>query len=168
MKKVRYLAGVLGLAPVAAGFLIPGTALGASGSTAHADGSAIKAKTVSLNHTAMHRAGCTGTIQASAYSNIYNSEQLFEKFWYTTGGCIGQVWTSNYVRGCGDVRVRIWDGPHASILTTSQQVYQCGGSPTNSFGWVAHRFAFHEYFGGQIMVCDKFLPHGIAACKVVN
>ena len=97
MKKVRYLAGLAGIAPVAAGFLAPAAAHATA--TAQTPRVNNAAKTVSLHPAkATTATGCTG----SQFQPISRNGDVAGGFWYTDHGndaCVGTVFVSVYVPG---------------------------------------------------------------------
>ena len=141
MKQVRYLAGAVGLAPLAIG-------LGAPPATASVQASSAGGgKTVSLHQTGVTPdTGCKGT----ALFSIPASGRVKGHGWYTyanaTKVCIGTVVESMHydTANCKSARVAIsngtkvlWSRTHTNICGTA------GGEKHTSF-------SVHQYFTGQI------------------
>ena len=110
MKKVRFVAGAVGLAPLATGFLAPGTPAAAQ-PLVNAQG---LGKTVSVNAA---RIGCTASIGTGWLKSA--SGQTSMRFWWDKPGadiCIGTLDEKNHTPQPKEYfRVRIWD-LHGNLL----------------------------------------------------
>jgi hypothetical protein len=109
VKKVRYLAGVAGLAPVAAAFMAPTVAhAAAQGQTA---GAGTQAKVVSLHHAGARPDGsCPGPRTEFHWHNNHVSTSA----WVSSGGCVGTVVLKIYGSNFGECFIptlNIYSGP---------------------------------------------------------
>ena len=187
MKRVHYLAGAAGLAPVAFGL--------ATGPAAHAAGAAVpppwhEVKTVSLHHVLSPAATgntaasssasassatapgvlgisasvsttrhCTGSIGTSA-----SHDNLSEKFWYSPGGCIGTVEGAMVYNKTVDKCMwgRIY---HDGQLEFKLYRVCRTGSP----GGVLHA-TWHVWrtFATPVEVCMKSTYDTVGACRTVD
>jgi hypothetical protein len=145
MKRVRTLAGAIGLAPLAIGAAVAPAAPKAAAAPAGAGNS----KTVALSHRA-----CAGSV----YAGTGNTNSRMH-FWYTGEGngltCIGTVVYSEWVTGLASqqMRLRIWvsggaldysgffNGRHITI----------SGDPTG--GNVFSHAVRLDYGAGNVEVC---------------
>jgi hypothetical protein len=97
VKKVRYLAGIAGLAPVAAAFMAPTAAHAATQGPATNSGSPVKV--VSLHHAGKRTDGsCPGTRKKFHWHNNHVSTSAY----VSKGGCIGTVYVKIYGSNVGE------------------------------------------------------------------
>jgi hypothetical protein len=163
MKKVRYLAGIVGIAPAVAGFIAPAAAHAAT-MTPTGD---TRAKMVSLDATKPAATGCTGHTQVTAKNK---RGTIKEKYWHT-GGCVGDVDESLHLVNmqggtlCVNYIMNIYaHGKHAG----GQNWDHC----FTTSGWHEHTFFVHKRFATPVEVCVKAsASNGVAwspACKTVS
>lgn len=138
MKRVRYLAGLVGLVP-AAGLAAPAAAY-ASTTPAHITASL--AKTVRL--AAISPDVCYGHTSAGAAAY-----RIAEEFWYNTSGCIGTVVEYVYVSSPA-VATTFSLNIYHSHQRVGHQSYNAGSLPV---GDRSHAFYVHKRFTTPVQVC---------------
>jgi hypothetical protein len=146
MKRVRYLAGAIGLAPLALGTAVT---QGASRAVAAPEAVAHNVKTVVMQNSV-----CRGTYQVSATGA---SSRL--KFWYTgeTNGltCIGTVIYSEWATsGAGWLqRTRIWAPPGINMQYSHLNGGRVGPVPPHGGGIVFSNVVRDLFGAGNVQVC---------------
>jgi hypothetical protein len=176
VKKVRYLAGIAGLAPAAAGMLLPATANAATNAAAHTAGHAAAAhqparsaagtKTVSLRPGAVPAAGCGGKDGANEFASSNGGTQVSEIFWYTPDGgltCIGTVLIDvEYAKpGC-----KTWNVHINGAIRASRKI--CASSPVGDGYGGAGSVGIHTYYSNPVQVCVGAANTGAYPCKTVD
>jgi hypothetical protein len=146
VKRVRYLAGLTGLAPVAVGLIAPAAAHAATATQA----SPATAKTVRLP-AASPATGCTGHTEAS---NVNNGANL--RFWYNAAsGCIGDVNEIIYIPtgpiSPGMASISWSMNIYHDHNLVGHQYYHSGGYK----GFRSHTFYVHKRFSTPVQVCVK-------------
>jgi len=163
MKRVGYLAGAVGLAPAAMGFLAPTVAQGATAATAPSD----QGKAVSLQHSGMLQAkrACAGNTAFTIPQDVH----VKGHGWYAPNGivdsftCIGTVVVSLYYAKtfCKTASVVVSIPPGVSKWTDRL----CG----TAGHWAHHSFGIHENFSSyyfNITVCADS-TYGALTCHTL-
>jgi hypothetical protein len=157
MKRVRYLVGLTGLAPIAAGgLMLPATAHAAT--TDQTPRASVK--TVRLP-VATPDTGCTGHTPAG---NESPGGFVSELFYYNNSGCIGDVIETLFVITSSPIFSMNIYHDHNRVGHQTYQ-HQVGS------GYRSHTFYVHKRFSTPVQVCVKAISsHGVeygATCKSV-
>ena len=153
MKKVRYLAGLAGLVPVAATVMAPATAQ--AGVTAQQGHLRSPAKMVSLHPAAVHPGATCGHTTESVVNNNYASV----RFWHN-GGCIGTV--NLYIYGSRISKYECSYHPQIHIYwkVLGVQHSESWSFPTGC-GMFSGTLGVYQSFGTSVGVYGKGVVSGV-------
>jgi hypothetical protein len=171
MKKVRFLAGAAGAAPVL-GMMMPAAGLAATHPVATHQAAA-GAKAVSMRHSAVTRTAGQeavlpdGSCDGATYVHLTRPASLSTKFWYTnaahgaTAACVGTVEGTWFDAGDNpgyDFRVRIYSGTGANKRRAYSELNRATikNLTTDTAGQGVHRW-FGYSRGFPIQVCTAWV-----------
>jgi hypothetical protein len=147
VKRIRYLTGAVGLAPVAIGMALP-----AAANAATSAGAPSGVKTVSLHHSGIRTVaaavGCTGNTR----HNFPQSGHIAGHFWATphhSSVCIGTVVVSLFFTKsfCKSAQASVIGGTQSTDIRKHRTICGVNGE------WVTTSFSIHTLWDQDVSVC---------------